>query len=344
MEEAFRQLSEVNQYRIRPNLGRVMSVTEKKDTAEVLGRIREFSDRLSSLFVGRKQVVEDMVIAAIAQEPLLFIGAPGTGKSELVTQFRKMLYLEDEKYFEYTLTKFTEPSEILGPLDLQRMRTGEFYRRTFGKLPEATMVFLDEVFKSNSAILNTLLTILNEKKFYQDGRPLSVPLKILLAATNEIPTISELDALKDRFTLKVKINKVSEDQWDQLLQKGISNDNSRFFKRTLFTEQIAGLDDFEHLHAHLQRSMQEYADTGEDPFFSKSLYLEFKRLIKTILHDFEINISDRKLIKLYKLVRAKALFERGGGVERSDFRILIHLGNNSDEIDYLQQRLLEILY
>lgn len=320
-----------------------MAELVNQDVAEILRRVREFSDRLSSLFVGRRQVIEDMVIAAIAQEPLLFIGPPGTGKSELVTQFRKLLSLDDQKYFEYTLTKFTEPSEILGPLDLKKMRTGEFYRRTSGKLPEATLVFLDEVFKSNSAILNTLLTILNEKKFYQDGRPLAVPLKILFAATNEIPTVSELDALKDRFTLKVKINKVSEDQWDQLLQKGIANDTSRFFKRNSFNDQIVTLEDFEILYNHLQRSMQEYADTGEDRFFGKSLYLEFKRLIKTILHDFEVDISDRKLIKLYKLVRAKALFERGGGVEREDFRILIHLGNHSDEIDYLQERMVEIL-
>ena len=320
-----------------------MSGMHEKDTAQILENIREFSNRLSSLFVGRKEVIEDMVIAAIAQEPLLFIGPPGTGKSELVTQFKKMLELDQEQYFEYTLTKFTEPSEILGPLDLKKMKTGEFHRRTFGKLPEASLVFLDEVFKSNSAILNTLLTILNEKKFYQDGRPTSVPLKILFAATNEIPTLSELDALKDRFTLKVKINKVPEEQWDQLLQKGLENDTSRYFNRSRYADQIATLEDFDSLYAHLQRSMQEFVETGLDPFFSKSLYLEFKRIIKTILHDFEVNISDRKLIKLYKLVRAKALFERGGGVEREDFSILMHLGNNSDEIEYLQQRLSEIL-
>tara|TARA_Y100000589_G_scaffold103657_1_gene97961 strand:+ start:1721 stop:2686 length:966 start_codon:yes stop_codon:yes gene_type:complete len=320
-----------------------MSELHTKDIAEILENVREFSNRLSSLFVARQQVVKDMIIAAIAQEPLLFIGPPGTGKSELVTQFKKMLDLDETLYFEYTLTKFTEPSEILGPLDLKKMKSGEFYRRTYGKLPEASLVFLDEVFKSNSAILNTLLTVLNEKKFYQDGRPTSVPLKILFAATNEIPSISELDALKDRFTLKVKINKVPEEQWDQLLQKGLQNETTRYFNRVLNNDQIVSLADFDALYSHLQRSMQEFAETGIDPYFSKSLYFEFKRIIKTILHDFEVSISDRKLIKLYKLVRAKALFERGGGVEREDFRILMHLGNNSDEIEYLQQRLFEIL-
>jgi MoxR-like ATPase len=316
---------------------------KERNINDVLERTREFCSRLQSCFVCRDVEVELMLVAAIAQEPLLFIGPPGTGKSGLVTQFKEQLALEVNEYFEYMLTKFTEPSELLGPLDLKRMKIGEYYRKTSGKLPEAKVVFLDEIFKSNSAILNTLLTILNEKKFYQDGKPHPVPLKILFAATNELPSISELDALKDRFTLKVYINKVPEDKWDQLLQKGLKNESSKFFGVRRYSDHIITLEDLEYLHQYLQHSMREMVDTGTDKFFSDSLRTEFKRIIKTILHDYEIEVTDRKLIKLYKLVRARALLKRGGGVERDDFSLMMHLGNQEEEIEFLKKKLGEIV-
>jgi MoxR-like ATPase len=320
-----------------------MSTAEKTDLNELLKKLREFSDQLCSCFVGREQEIEQMMVAAIAQEPLLFIGPPGTGKSEMITQFKNLLELPGNEYFEYMLTKFTEPSELLGPLDLKRLKAGEYIRRIAGKLPEAKLVFLDEIFKSNSAILNTLLTLLNEKKFYQDGKPYPVPLKILFAATNELPNLSELDALKDRFTLKVRIDKVSEDKWDELIMKGLQNEGCRYFKQSRFRAGLFSLSDFEDLHDHLQRSLREFTQTGKDPFFSNAMYLEFKRIVRTIRNDYEIPVTDRKLIKLYRLIRARALFMRGGGVERDDFSLLIHIGNQSDEIDFLREKLEQII-
>ena len=97
------------------------------------------------------------------------------------------------------LTRFTEPSEIIGPIDINQLREGRYIRREQGKLPTARLAFLDEIFKSNSAILNILLTIINERKFYQDGVPQPVRLRVLFAATNEVPEQGELAALKDRF-------------------------------------------------------------------------------------------------------------------------------------------------
>jgi MoxR-like ATPase len=104
-----------------------------------------------------------MVVAAVAQEPLLLVGPPGTAKSDLVLKFKDALGLADEDYFEYMLTRFTEPSEIIGPIDINQLRDGRYIRREKGKLPTARLAFLDEIFKSNSAILNILLTIINEK-------------------------------------------------------------------------------------------------------------------------------------------------------------------------------------
>src|SRR3954452_22015471 len=165
-------------------------------------RLNRFRTSLGRFFVQKQELIDIMTLAAIAQEPLLLVGPPGTAKSDLVLKFKDALGVSDEDYFEYMLTRFTEPSEIIGAIDIGKLRDGSYIRRKQGKLPTARIAFLDEIFKSNSAILNILLTIINEKKFYQDGMPEPVPLRVLFAATNEIPEQGELAALKDRFVLK----------------------------------------------------------------------------------------------------------------------------------------------
>src|SRR5476649_495003 len=173
------------------------------EVEELRARINRFRTSLGRFFVKKQELIDLMCVAAIAQEPLLLVGPPGTAKSDLVLKFKDALGVDETDYFEYMLTRFTEPSEIIGAIDIQELRDGRYIRLKAGKLPTARIAFLDEIFKSNSAILNILLTIINEKKFYQDGVPEPVPLRILFAATNEIQEQGELAALKDRFVLKV---------------------------------------------------------------------------------------------------------------------------------------------
>jgi MoxR-like ATPase len=159
-----------------------------RDEAEDLRtRLNRFRTSLGRFFVNKQHLIDLMVVAAVAQEPLLLVGPPGTAKSDLVLKFKDALGITQQDYFEYMLTRFTEPSEIIGPIDINELRNGRYIRREQGKLPTAKLGFLDEIFKSNSAILNILLTIINEKKFYQDGVPQPVALRVLFAATNEIP-------------------------------------------------------------------------------------------------------------------------------------------------------------
>src|SRR5689334_20316846 len=161
--------------------------TSADDLAAQAGALREKINRfrvaLGRYFVAKQHLIDLMVTAAVAQEPLLLVGPPGTAKSDLVVKFKDALEIPEGDYFEYLLTRFTEPSEVFGPIDIAELRAGRYLRRDRGKLPTARLVFLDEIFKANSAILNSLLTVINERKFYQDGQPVPVKLRVLLAAT-----------------------------------------------------------------------------------------------------------------------------------------------------------------
>ena len=186
-----------------------------------------------------------MVVAAVAQEPLLLVGPPGTAKSDLVLKFKDALGLGEDDYFEYMLTRFTEPSEIIGPIDINQLREGRYIRREQGKLPTARLAFLDEIFKSNSAILNILLTIINERKFYQDGVPQPVRLRVLFAATNEVPEQGELAALKDRFVLKAESRSVQDEHFDGADRRGLAGGSlSSSLNQKPWIEGHCTLDDF----------------------------------------------------------------------------------------------------
>src|SRR5436305_619509 len=220
------------------------TLEDLQDEADALReRINRFRKSLGRYFVAKQDLIDLMALAAIAQEPLLLVGPPGTAKSDLVLKFKDALGLGEDDYFEYMLTRFTEPSEILGPIDISELRRGRYLRREQGKLPTARVAFLDEIFKSNSAILNILLTIINERKFYQDGVPTPVRLRELFAATNEIPEQAELAALKDRFVLKVESRSVQEDHFTELIDAGIQGEVYKGLSQRPWIEGHCSLED-----------------------------------------------------------------------------------------------------
>jgi MoxR-like ATPase len=185
------------------------------------------------------------------------------------------------------------------------------------------MAFLDEIFKSNSAILNILLTIINEKKFYQDGVPTPVPLRVLFAATNEIPEQGELAALKDRFVLKVESRSVQEEYFTQLIDMGLQSESYKQLNQRPWMEGHATLDDILRANRYLTLlfARQQISPTGEEindrqQFFPDDVFREFQRLIKTLIREDRIFVSDRKLVKLYKLFRVRAWLLSGGTVSR----------------------------
>lgn len=306
-------------------------------------RLNRFRQGLGRHFVGKQDLVDVMTVAAVAQEPLLLVGPPGTAKSELVLKFKDALGLDGADYFEYLLTRFTEPSEVLGPIDINELRAGRYVRRERGKLPTARLVFLDEIFKASSAILNALLTVINERKFYQDGVAVPVRLKVLFAATNEVPEHSELGALKDRFCLKVPCRSVQESHFVELLDSGLESVTHRELNRKPWAEGHANLEDVVKAHRYLTLLMSRTEPKDRDVFFRDEILREFRRVVRTLSREDEVFISDRKLVKLYRLLRARAWIHHGGAVEREDLRLLAYLGETKEEMDLLEDKVPRLL-
>ena len=328
------------------------TLEELQEEAETLRkRLALFRKSLARFFVAKQELIDLMLVAAVAQEPLLLVGPPGTAKSDLVLKFKDALGLTEEDYFEYMLTRFTEPSEIIGPIDINQLRNGRYIRREQGKLPTARLAFLDEIFKSNSAILNILLTIINERKFYQDGVPQPVRLRILFAATNEVPEQTELGALKDRFVLKAESRSVQDEHFTDLIDAGLQAEVYRTLDQKPWVEGHASLEDVVKANRYLTllfarkhhggRHGEEQND--REVYFPAEVFREFQRVVKTLVRSDKIFISDRKLVKLYKLFRVRAWLFSGGTVSLDDLRLLTYLGETQQEIALLRDKVPQLL-
>jgi MoxR-like ATPase len=313
-------------------------------------RLERFRTSLGRFFVDKQELIDLMLVSAVASEPLLLVGPPGTAKSDLVLKFREALGVADDDYFEYMLTRFTEPSEIIGPIDINLLRDGRYVRREQGKLPTARVAFLDEIFKSNSAILNILLTIINERKFYQDGVPQPVRLKMLFAATNEVPEHGELAALKDRFVLKAESRSVQDAHFTELIDAGLQAEVYRNLNQKPWAEGHATLEDVIKSGRYLtclfggrERAGRDDQHGDRQTFFPADVFREFQRVVKTLMRDDRVFVSDRKLVKLYKLFRVRAWLFAGGTVGMDDLRLLAYLGETHQEIDLLREKVPTLL-
>lgn len=232
--------------------------------------------------VERESLLELVVLCAVAEEHLLVIGPAGTGKSEAV---RRIAGAFGGRYFEYLLGRFTEPSEIFGPVDLRRLREGVVETETRGMLPEAEIAFLDEVFLGSTAILNTLLGILNERKFRRGHTMLDCPLRVCVGAANRLPEEQELAAFADRFLVRVFVSPVPETRLEDLLHAGWA------LRPDLKTH--ASMDDLRSL-SRVARAMNLDAVRGALAHAVRQL------------RGAGITLSDRRIVRMQHLVAAAA--------------------------------------
>src|SRR5436190_16281433 len=181
-------------------------------------KVREVARALDERFLDKAELVRLLLVTLVAGEHMLIVGPPGTAKSAMV---RHLARLVDARYFEYLLTRFSEPNEIFGPIDIKAFREGTYVRRVEAMLPDADIVFLDEIFKSNSAILNSLLSILNERRFFTGSASIHVPLSALYGATNEIPNDDALGAVFDRFLVRTLSDNLDSFHFNGLIERGL---------------------------------------------------------------------------------------------------------------------------
>ena len=253
-----------------------------------LGRrlVREVLEPMKATFVGKDEIVDLMGVALVAGENLFLLGPPGTAKSALVYELGRRL---EGRIFEYLLTRFTEPNELFGPFDIRRLREGELVTNTEGMLPEAQLVFLDELLNANSAILNSLLMVLNERVFRRGREKRDLPTLMVVGASNRLPEDDALGALFDRFLLRVACDNVAADRLGDVLHAGWKLDVGR-------RERSGGvsIDDVRRLHAAL--GGVELGDVR-----AKVAELVVR------LRNAGLPVSDRRAVKLQRLVAASAL-------------------------------------
>ena len=241
--------------------------------------IREATDGL----VERDQMAELMILAAVAQEHLLVVGPPGTGKSAVV---RRVAHSLGGKYFEYLLGRFTEPSELFGPVNLARLREGVVETETAGMLPEAEIAFLDEVFLGSTAILNTLLGLLNERQFRRGHTQIKCPLRLCVGAANGLPEDEGLSAFADRFLLHTFVDPVPDNRLEDLLAGGWQVNRRSVVARA----ELASLD-------LLNRAVPQVDMAPVRPALAHAIRL---------LREANIPLSDRRIVKSQSLIAAAA--------------------------------------
>ena len=250
--------------------------------------IRAVADRASRGLVGRRALIESVLLAAVAREHVLVVGPPGTGKSQAVRQIADAF---GDRYFEYLISKFTEPTEIFGTVDLAELRAGRVVVNTTDMLPEAQLAFLDEIFLGSSAILNTLLGILNERVYRRGHTVRYCPLRICVGASNELPTDPSLAAFADRFLVRVFVERVADPFLEDLLGAGWESSRPPVPGDA---DQIGGMLD-------VAASFVDNVDmTAARPLLAQAVRL---------LRRHSIELSDRRIVRSQRLVAAAAVLD-----------------------------------
>lgn len=262
--------------------------------------------RLVEPFTGRDEEGKVVVLTLLSREHAVLVGEPGTAKSAMIRRVSELL---NARFFSYLLTRFTEPSELFGPIDIRALEEGKYVRITAGKLPSAEIAFLDEIFKANSAILNALNTLLQERVLYDGYSEISVPLWSLFGASNEVPEESELLAFYDRFLLRHFVRPVSENLWRELLEKSWAIERSIYYSEVRKVEPVMDMKELRKLH-------EAVLEIDLEPI---------KHKLTKLFAAFEsrgIHISDRRKGKALKVIASNSLLEGRSKAVEQDLLVL----------------------
>ena len=284
-----------------------------------LGRIyKEMSQR----FMERDEEIRGLLAAMLAGEHALLLGPVGTAKSMLAVELCGRIHGAD--YFGWLLTRFSTPAELYGAIRLRALEEDRYERVTTGKLPQAHIAFLDEIFKANSAILNSLLSLINERIFHNGQRSVPVPLISLIGASNELPEEGELMALYDRFLLRFSVDYIQEDfRFLKMLSMDDAKPQGPVTTLTLVE-----------LEALRQQVSRVKIHNG---YLGDLVDLRRRLVAKGIV------ASDRRYRKAVHLLKAYALVDGRGEVQQEDMARLVHvLWNDPSEAEEVRLTIQEV--
>jgi MoxR-like ATPase len=283
---------------------------------ENLDKLTTVLNYVKNAFIGKDEIVDLLGVSLIAKENAFLLGPPGTAKSAIVRMLSACI--ADGKNFEYLLTRFTEPNEIFGPFDIRKLKDGELMTNTEGMMPEASMVFLDEIFNANSAILNSLLMALNERIFRRGKETKKLPALMFIGASNMLPEDESLNALLDRFLIRAKCDYVDPDKLQDVLLAGWSLENDlEKIQPTITSQEI--------------RDLQLLARKID----LSPIRPDYIAIVHS-LRNTGIKVSDRRAVKLQNLIAASALICGRTMAIKTDLWVLKYIWDTEEQIEILE--------
>ena len=285
---------------------------------EIEGMARKIRDEvlapLKRAFVGKDEIIDLLGVSLTARENLFLHGPPGTAKSALVHALAARI---EGRTFDYLLSRFTEPNELFGPFDIRRLREGDLVTNTEGMLPEADVVFLDELLNANSAILNSLLMALNERIFRRGRETRAIPALFFVGASNHLPEDEALRALFDRFLLRVRCGPVPEARLGEVLTAGWE------LEKAVAKEASVRADELKPLQAAIRQ-----VDLS-------SVREVFVELIVKLRHA-GMDVSDRRAVRLQRVIAASALLCGRLEARISDLWVLRHIWDREEQVEVIE--------